>query len=378
MGPKTLARFTTRLRAAAVAALAAALLFGGPPAFAQAKKPITKEGLLKAVRINGLSTAELVQQIEQRGVSFQMSAADEQELRAAGARPEVLDAARANYRGAAMVPASASRTAVPAGPPLTKTEVVTTLQGGAPPARVEQMVEARGVNFRVTPAVANEIKQAGGDNSLVGAITAAYTTRAKPAPARPAPPVAEKPKAPDYDDLTDEATAAYESKNAARAAQLLQQAIQMDPAQPRAYQLLGFTDLYLRGDIASAERNMRLAVERGGSAAFRVFHDHANGSFRDTCAGTLFVTGTNVTFKADDGKDTFETLDTEIKEIKVNKLVGSAFGVLIGGAGDIGAFHIKVKRAGGDKNYNFAPLTKQKAESKLIITLVQGYGNLKG
>jgi hypothetical protein len=347
------------------------------PASAQAKKPITKEGLLKAIRINGLSTAELIQQIQQRGVSFRMTPAEEQELRAAGARPEVIEAARSNYRAGATVPAVAdnNRPAVSNGPPLSKNEIVTTLQGGAPAARVEQMVEARGVSFRVTPAIAAEIKRAGGNNSLVGAITAAYTAR--PRPARQPAVVAERPKAPDYDDLTDDATAAYEAKNAARAAQLLQQAIALDPSQPRAYQLLGFTDLYLRGDITAAERNMRMAVERGGSAAFRVFHDHANGSFRETCSGTLFVTKTEVTFKADDGRDTFETLDTDIKEIKVNKLVGSAFGVLLGGAGDIGAFHIKVKRPGGDKNYNFAPLTKQKGESKLIITMVEGYGKVK-
>ena len=341
---------------------------------AQAKKPISKDGLLKAVRINGLSTAELIQQIEQRGVAFQMTAAVEGELRAAGARPEVIEAARANYRPAA-APAVTGGGAVAAGLPLSKTEIVTTLQGGAPPAKVEQMVEARGVNFRVTPPVAAEIKRAGGNNSLVGAISASFRTRPKPSPARPV--VVERSKAPDYDDLTDEATAAYEAKNAQRATQLLQQAIGMDPAQPRAYQLLGFTDLYLRNDLPSAEKNMRLAVERGGSATFRVFHDHANGSFRDTCAGTLFITKTDVTFKADDGKDTFETLDTDIKEIKVNKLVGSKLGVLIGGAGDIGAFHIKVKRSGNERNYNFAPLTKQKEESKLIITLVEGYGKLK-
>ena len=151
----------------------------------------------------------------------------------------------------------------------------------------------------------------------------------------------------------------------------------MEPQTPRAYQLLGFTELYLQNNISEAERNMRKAIELGGSATFRVFHDHANGSFRDTCSGTLFVTKTNVTYKADDGRDTFEAADPDIREIKVNKLVGSAFGVLIGGAGDIGAFHIKVKRAADSKNYNFAPLTKKKNESELIITLVQSYGGVK-
>src|SRR5947209_13927368 len=96
-------------------------------ASAQAKKPITREGLVKAVRINGLSTAELIQQIEQRGVSFEMTADAEAELRQAGGRPEVIEAARSNYRPAAtpVVNASAKgKPAVPQGPPLSKGEIV--------------------------------------------------------------------------------------------------------------------------------------------------------------------------------------------------------------------------------------------------------------
>ena len=56
-------------------------------------------------------------------------------------------------------------------PPLSKSEIVTMLQGGIAPTRVEQFVEKRGVSFQVTPEVAREIKAAGGTNSLVGAIT---------------------------------------------------------------------------------------------------------------------------------------------------------------------------------------------------------------
>jgi tetratricopeptide (TPR) repeat protein len=379
-------------RAGTLAALAVALLVSlacGVAVFAaQAKKPISREGLVKAVRINGLSTAELVQQIEQRGVAFEMTADAEQELRQAGARPEVIEAARSNYRAAAGVPVSRPSNPpprnntgqpVPAGPPLSRNEIVTMLQAGSPPARVEQFVDARGVNFQSNAAIAQEIKRAGGTNSLIGAITSNYIAaggprRTQPTTGGPSPAIS---RAPDYDELTDQATAAYDAKDTARATQLLQRAIQLQPQSPRAYQLLGFTQLYLQNNIAEAEKNMRKAIDLGGSASFRVFHDHANGSFRDTCAGTLFVTKTNVTYKADDGQHTFEANDPDIHEIKVNKLVGSTFGMLLGGAGDIGAFHIKVKRASDSKNYNFAPLTKKKAESELIVSLVQSYGGVK-
>ncbi|HEX8338131.1 MAG TPA: hypothetical protein VF621_15545, partial [Pyrinomonadaceae bacterium] len=268
---------------------------------------------------------------------------------------------------------------VPAGPPLSKSEIVTMLQAGTPPARVEQFVERRGVSFQSNAQAAREIKAAGGTNSLVGAVASAYvapgrTRPAGPGPARPAPVVA---KGPDYDDLTDQATAAYDARNAGLATELLTRAIAMDAAQPRAYQLLGFTQLYLQDNIGEAERNMRKAIELGGSASFRVFHDHANGSFKETCAGTLFVTKTNVTFKADDGRDTFEAEDANVREIKTNNLAGGAFGALLGGK-DLGAFHIKVKRDRDTKNYNFAPLTKKRNESELIISLVKAYGGVQG
>jgi hypothetical protein len=366
---------------AAFFAVAALLLFPARTP-AQAKKPITREGLVKAVRINGLSTVELIQLVQSRGVSFQMTPDAEAELRAAGARPEVIEAARSNYRPGAAPVTNAStrgRSNVPPGPPLSKNEIVTMLQAGTPSARVEQFVDARGVSFQSNAQAAREIKAAGGTNSLVGAIAAGYA-----APGRTRTPVAGTARtAPasarglDYDDLTDQATAAYDARDAARATQLLTRAIQLDAGQPRAYQLLGFTQLYLQNNIAEAEKNMRRAIELGGSASFRVFHDHANGSFKETCSGTLFVTKRNVTFKADDGRDTFEAEDSAVKEIKVNNLAGGAFGVLLGGR-DLGAFHIKVKRDRDSKNYNFAPLTKKKNESELIITLVKSYGGVQG
>src|SRR5947209_3845029 len=88
------------VRFAWIVSLLAILLLVTGSTLAQQKKPISKSGLLESIRLNGLSTRELVDRIEQRGVSFQMTAADEEEFRAAGARPEIIAAARANYRSA--------------------------------------------------------------------------------------------------------------------------------------------------------------------------------------------------------------------------------------------------------------------------------------
>src|ERR1044072_6796797 len=168
-----------------------------------------------------------------------------------------------------------------------------------------------------------------------------------------------------------------DARHASRATQLLRQAIQLTPQQPRAYQLLGFTQLYLQSDISDGGRNMRREIEMARPAPSRVFHDHLNGTFNQTCSGTLFITRTNVTYRADDGRDTFEASDSLIKEIKTNKVSGGAFGMLLGNK-NLGAFHIKVKFGSDSRNYNFAPLTKKKAESELIISLVKAFGGVQG
>lgn len=62
------------------------------------KEPISQKGLLDALHIGGLSTKALIQQIRTRGVAFELTAQVETELRAAGAKPAVIDAVRTNYR----------------------------------------------------------------------------------------------------------------------------------------------------------------------------------------------------------------------------------------------------------------------------------------
>src|ERR687890_208840 len=101
----------SRVSLVAFVAACAALVFAGAASTQTAKKPITKQGLVNAVKINGLSTNELVQQIERRGVDFQMTAADESDLQSVGARPEIIAAARSNYRPASAAAATPHVTA---------------------------------------------------------------------------------------------------------------------------------------------------------------------------------------------------------------------------------------------------------------------------
>ncbi len=361
------------------ASCAAALLPAG--ALAQAKKPISKKGLLTAIKINGLTTREFVREIETRGVDFEMSSADEAEIRSAGARPEIIEAARLNYRAPRTrpsVPAANSNisrpaatrpsASIPAGPPLSKSEVVTMLQGGIAPARVEQFVEVRGVSFSITPDVAREITAAGGTRSLIGAITERAVASSSNDDDDDYDAAAEE-RSPSYDGLIDQAQAsfdqavAYNDANGMRnAVGYLEQAIKMDPSQAKGFQLLGRW-LLLAGDFTRAEQAMRAAIERGGSASFRVAHDH-DGSFNQYCEGSFFVSKSGLSFVANDGRDTFEVEDANVKEFKTNRLVGA----------NVGAFHVKpVQKINGRDNFNFAPLSTNKAESALIIRMFQAF-----
>jgi hypothetical protein len=354
-------------------------MLGTIPASMQTRTPYDKDRLLKVVKLNALSTQEVVKAVQDRGVDFQLTPSVEAEFKDAGARPELLGALRTNYRAPAPPPRPPASTGsapptnpgrkplnVPPGPPLSKNEIITLLQSGATPDRVEQFVEVRGVNFQMTPEIAREINSAGGNRSLVGAITerALSGSNASSAPAGPAPGNRVTPKGPDYDELTDQAIAAMQANNANHAIGLLQRAAQMDATRPTAYQLLGFAQLYGRKDLVSAENSMRAAVERGGSAAFYVYHDH-DGVFNTFCEGSFFVNKSSVSFKAKDGNHTFDAPDSLIKEAEVNGFVGVAYG----------AFHLKLKDVAKDKGktFNFAPATKQKTEANLIIRMIQSY-----
>ena len=156
-----------------------------------------------------------------------------------------------------------------------------------------------------------------------------------------------------------------QANNVVSATRLLNQAVNIDPQRPTAYQLLGFAELYGNQNITAAEAAMRKALERNGSATFRVYHDHGD-YFKTATQGTLFVTRTGVTYKADNGKDTFEAVKTKIKEVDTNDFVGMQYG----------AFHIKILQDDNQKKtrtFNFAPLTQRKDEAKLIITLIKSY-----
>jgi len=128
---------------------------------APASKPISKRGLIEALRLKGLTEQELIQHVEKRGVDFQLTAQDQTEIKEAGAGPQLIQAVRANYRvkseappppadtpkqptpdPASHPPASEPSKPAPSTRPLSKAEILTLLETGVPSDRVEKLVRA--------------------------------------------------------------------------------------------------------------------------------------------------------------------------------------------------------------------------------------------
>jgi hypothetical protein len=70
-----------------------------------------------------------------------------------------------------------------------------------------------------------------------------------------------------------------------------------------------------------------------------------------------------VTFDTPEASDRFAVGRADLAEVGSNRRFGS----------DLGGFHLKVKQETGERNFNLAPQTKDKAESKLILDLMSAY-----
>ncbi len=360
---------------------------------AAASAPIKRDSLLEVVQRNLLSTRELIQRVEQRGVSFQLTAEDEARFRQVGARPELLAAVRANYRGVVVAETKPTSGGKPATPPKPATitrpgalGVVTStltrelsLQAGmngltgaivrsvAPSGAAAQAGIRAGdviTQFNGKPVVTETLQDyvtktpAGTKVYLMVMRQNRFENVAVTLGAMPAHKTAFT-----YDDLTDQSLAALQRNDWELAGNLLTQAVNLNPSAPLGYGLLGYTYLYGRGDVQKAEQAMRATIERGGNATFEVWHAQGS-SFKDAVRGSLFISKSGVIFKSSLSADEFNVNDVEIKNAALNGLFGR----------EHNAFHLEVRLPNGKtRNYNFAPRTANQLESLLILNLIQSY-----
>jgi len=200
-------------------------------------------------------------------------------------------------------------------------------------------------------------------------------------PAQPAPPANGQPSAPPpsgqsagqgYQAIIAQAEAAMRQHNSAQVVQLAQQAIQMDPKRPTAYDILGFTELYDQNNYEAARQNYLKAIQHGGSALFRVRHDQNDGTFMNTSSGNLRVGSFGVRYASSSGSDSFSVARDRIEQADMNKSVATNFKRFFGrvergqqsGAPLVhGAFHIR----GDAQNYNLLGTSSDPTEEARII-----------
>lgn len=148
-------------RPALAVALLAAILSTPLRAQDTAARPLTRQRLLETMDLlKGEAADVLIPQIQQRGVNFQTTAADERDFRVAGASDKLLAVIRDSYRAPALAP-------VTGGIPLGKDELTLLLQNGVPASRLEDLVAVRGVSFAATPEVLEELRAVGAGNRLI-------------------------------------------------------------------------------------------------------------------------------------------------------------------------------------------------------------------
>lgn len=322
-----------------------------------ASAPVKKDKLVSVLRSKQYQAREIAKIINEQGVDFQLTPDVQAELTGAGARPEVLAAVRGNYR--APFKATVANKSTAATNPLDSDQIIALLKKGGD-AQVRRKVQSNGVNFRTTPQVLNDIERAGGSKMLLKLISISFVNSGNVVAVNNAG------KTSSYDNLMDKALDLYSNRHDKQGAlDVLRQAVNLDFNNARAFQLLGSIELYGFGNFVEAENDMRKAIDKGGSAVFRVFHDH-NGTFTSGCEGSLYIAADTVRYEADDNKHTFQTLDADIKTVKTN---GSFHRML---QTKNGSFKIVLRNKSDDddKKFSFAPLTNKIDESKMIIRLI--------
>lgn len=142
---------------------------------ADSNPPITREAVEETLKSGKASVQQLTHFVKLRGVDFQVSGEVETQLRKVGATPELLLAIKSNFRGSTVLPRSLAPTSPAssrsqASKPLSKAEVVTLLQVETPGSRILDLAKQRGLGFRITPDVAEELKTAGADSKLLSSL----------------------------------------------------------------------------------------------------------------------------------------------------------------------------------------------------------------
>ncbi len=103
---------------------------------------------------------------------------------------------------------------------------------------------------------------------------------------------------------------------------------------------------------------MREAIENGGSAVFRVYHDD-NGEFTHRCTGSLYVSPESIRFESDDNRHTFETSTGNVDRLKFDRENTREWK-------NRSIFKVFLKIGAEKARFRFAPISGAEAETQLV------------
>ena len=240
------------------------------------------------------------------------------------------------------------------------------------------VITSNGVDFSLTPNVRKELIAAGARPEIIRAVE--NNRRSAPNSGSIFASndfdkiiIEIDPPAPDYNELLEQAMHTFKDQNNPKSAvRYLETAIKMKPKDPKAYQMMGFVNLYGLNNVAAAQKFMRESISNGGSAVFRVYHDHKNRSM-GRCTGSLYISPEKIRFESDNNVHTFETLTANVEGIKVDRAYRK-------NRENYPVFKVFFKFGKRITNFRFAPVSGKEDESNMaarFITESQS-GNLNG
>jgi len=255
------------------------------------------------------------------------------------------------------------------GAPVQKDRLLKALRSKQiPTADIVTVINSNGVDFKLTAEVRKALIAAGARPEVIQAVANNHRQLSKNGLL-----YAQKdviitypvitPAMPDYNDLLEKAMNSYqEKKNSADAVRYLQTAIKLKPNESRAYQMLGFVNLYGLSDLENTRKYMREAMSKGGSAIFRVYHDD-NGNFTGRCSGSLYISSDKIRFESDDNLHTFETSTVNIEKIENDTESSKTWK-------KHPIFNVYLKFGKEKARFRFAPMTGNLEESNMAAFLM--------
>ncbi len=320
---------------------------------AQGDPPIGRRQILEVLQQNLLTDQAFAARVNTQHLSFEMTMADEEAFRKAGAGPLLI---------AALWEHDTFRIA-PGLPPLTRQQIVTLLESDMPSPRVERIVKVRKVSMVVEKSAIDEIRKAApGSTTLIDVITENIVEEKaevkQPVVVPPPPPPSGEDLRKKYDALVAQARTTART-DATKALEILADAKKLDRSRPDAFALDGYIQLYQLNSPAQGGAQYKEAITKGGEVQVKVRY-----SFKKTNSyGWLWIGPANIRFESDDKLDKLPLTRKQIVE------VGLHFKARVKEDG----LYVKVIGAGFDKEstLHFYSAQKNQQEDSMLVELLR-------